>query len=177
MKGNKVRLIAIAVVLVAALAVLFTLYSRQAAERNDLNERLDRAQVLLNGLGNQKTSLQSDLAQARSLLDTSLANFPASVESIEYGDDLFEIASDCNVRITTLTASPPEDEKVGAATYSVSSFVATVSGTSENVLGFIDALRTGEGFQLPWAADVNSVTMDSDRSTATINMDVYGYKR
>lgn len=176
MKGNKVKLIAIVLVLVAALAVLFTFYSRQAAERNDLNERLDRAQVLLTGLGTQKTTLEDELAQARSLLDTSRANFPASVESIEYGDDLFDIAADCNVQITSLSASLPEDQKLGAVTYSVSSFVAAVSGTTDNVLAFIDALRTGDGFQLPWAADVKSVAMDPARSTATINMDIYGYK-
>lgn len=176
MKGNKVKLIAIAVLLVAALAVLFTLYSRQAAERNDLNERLDRAQVLLVGLGAQKTTLEDELAQARSLLDTSRANFPQIIESIEYGDDLFDIAADCNVQITSLSASLPEDEKVGAATYSVSSFVAIVSGTTENILAFILAITTGDDFQLPWSADVTSINMDAARSTATVNLDIYGYK-
>jgi len=176
MRSNRARLVVIVVVLVAALAVLFTFYSRQAAERNDLNERLDRAQILLVGLGNQKTTLEDELTQARSLLNTSLANFPTSVESIEYGEDLFEIAADCNVDITSLSASPPETTKVGAATYSISSFVVGVSGISENILVFIQALTTGDDFQLPWAADVKSVSTDASRSTATIDLDIYGYK-
>jgi len=177
MKSNKVKLIVIVVMLVAALAVLFTIYSRQAAERNDLNGRLDRAQTLLTGLGAQKETLQDDLAQARSSLDTNLAKFPRVVESIEYGDDLFEIAADCNVHITALTASPPSDEKVGGVTYSVSSFVLTVSGATENMLKFVYAIRTGDGFQLPWSAEVNSINMNVGGGSANINLDIYGYKR
>lgn len=176
MKNNKVKLVAIVIVLVAALAVLFTFYSRQAAERNDLNDRLDTALILLNGLGNQKEDLQAELAQARSLLDTSLANFPASVESIEYGDDLFGIAADCNVQIGSLIASPPGGVKLGSVTYSVSSFVVVVGGTSDNMLEFIYALAIGDGFQLPWSTDVKSAYIDAARSTATINLDIYGYR-
>jgi type IV secretory pathway VirB6-like protein len=174
MKSNKVKLIVIVVILVAALAVLFTIYSRQAADRNDLNDKLDRARILFTGLGAQKEALQDDLAQAQSSLNTSLAEFPRVVESIEYGDDLFEIAADCNVQITSLSGSVPADKKVGGVTYSVSSFGLTVSGTTENMLKFIYAIRTGDDFQLPWAADVKSVNMDAAKST--INLDIYGYK-
>lgn len=174
--SNKVKLILIVVILVAALGVLFTIYFRQVAERNDLNERLDRAQTLMVGLGSQKADLQIKLAQAQSLLNASLARFPRSVESIEYGDDLFEIAADCNVVIGRLTASPPADKKVGAVTYSVSSFVVAVSGGIENVLKFVYAVKTGDDFQLPWSADVKNVSVDVAKSSATINLDIYGYK-
>lgn len=174
--GNKGRLIVIVVILVAAIAVLFTIYSQQAGERADLNERLDRTQILLPGLAANKESLEDKLAQAQSSLNTNLAKFPESVESIEYDDDLFEIADDCNVDISKLTALPPTGRKVGAVTYSVSSFTVTVNGGIDNILEFIYALRTGDDFQLPWSAEVERVYFNVAKSTATINLDIYGYK-
>lgn len=173
--SKKVGLIVVIVILVAALAPLYVVYSRQAGERDALNERLSRAQILLPGLTKQKQDLEDQLAQAESLLDASEAQFPESVESIEYDDDLFEIADDCNVDITKITASPPTGRTVGAVTYSVSSFVVGVSGSVENILKFINAVRTGEGFQLPWSAEVTSINMDVAGS-ATINVNIYGYK-
>ena len=174
--SNKVGLIAVIVVIVIALAVLFTIYFRQVGERSELNERLNTAQILLPGLAANKESLEDQLTQVRSSLDTSRAKFPESVESIEYDDDLFEIADDCNVYITRLTASPPTGKKVGAVTYSVSSFVVGVGGSIDNILEFIYAIRTSDDFQLPWSAEVKSINMNVAKSQATINLDIYGYK-
>jgi hypothetical protein len=180
--SNRVRLVLIVIVMVVALAVLFTVYSRQAAERRDLNAKLEEAQILLVGLGHQKDTLEDDLGSALSALNAYRAEFPGAVESIEYGNDLFEVASDCNVRITGLTAAPPVDKKVGGVTYSVSSFVVGISGTAENMRSFVDAIGTGIdtelswGFQLPWSVEVKSVSMDISRSAATINLDIYGYR-
>jgi hypothetical protein len=180
--SRKVWLILGAVILVAALVSLYMVYSGQAAERNDLNARLDRAETLLPTLTSNKQELENQLAQAQSSLNTSQAQFPQVLESIKYNDDLFEIADDCNVDITRLTASPPTSKAVGAVTYSVSSFVMTVSGSIDNILKFIDAIGTGIdydltwNFQLPWSVDVKSVNMDVAGATATINLDIYGYK-
>jgi hypothetical protein len=176
--SSKVGLIIIGIVLVAALAVLFTMYSRQAAERSQLHERLDRAQTLLPGLINQRQNLEDELVHAESLLAESKAKFPESVESIEYDDDLFEIADDCNVGLSRVTASPPSSKIVGAVTYSVSPFVLGVQGSINDILDFIFAIRTGDDFQLPWSAEVTSVsiTLGVSASTANINVNIYGYK-
>jgi hypothetical protein len=173
--GKKVWLIVEIVILVAALVGLYVVYSRQAGEQKDLNARLSSAQTLSAGLTKQKQDLENQLAQAQSSLEASQAQFPESVESIEYDDDLFAIAHDCNVDITRIAASPPTGKTVGAVTYSVSPFVVDVSGSVENILDFIYALRTGDGFQLPWSAEVTSINMDVTGS-ATINVDIYGYK-
>lgn len=174
--SRKVWLILGAVILVAALVGAYMVYSRQAGERNDLNARLERAQTLLPGLTTNKNDLENQLAQAESLLNTDKAQFPESVESIEYGEDLFAIATNCNVGITGLTASTPTNKKVGTITYSVSSFVIGVSGGVNDILKFIDAVRTGDGFQLPWSAAVTGVNINVAASAATINVDIYGYK-
>jgi len=191
--SRKVWLILGAVILVAALVSVYVVYSGQAGERDALNERLSRAETLLPGLTANRNDLENQLAQAESSLNTSQAQFPQVLESIEYGEDFFKIAygqnlyamaGGCGVGITRLTASPPTDKKVGTVTYSVSSFVVVVEGNIDNILKFIDAIGTGIdydltwNFQLPWSVDVKNVKIDigGEGSTATINLDIYGYK-
>lgn len=179
-----------AVIIVAALVSLYIVYSGQAGERNDLNTRLSRAQAFLPGLTTQKQDLENQLASAQSSLEASKSKFPQSVTSIEYGEDLFRVAygqdlytmaAGCGVQLTSLIASTPGDRTVGSITYSVSSFVVTVSGDIGNVLKFIDAIGTGIdyqllwSFQLPWSVDVKSVNINVGGST-TISLDIYGYK-
>jgi hypothetical protein len=173
--SRRVGLILGAVIIVAALVSLYFVYSPQAGQRNDLNTRLSVAENQLPVLTAQKQDLEHQLASAQSSLDASRAQFPESVESIEYDDYLFAIAHDCNVDITSISASPPTSITVGAITYSVSSFVVTVAGSTNNILKFIYAIRIGEGFQLPWSAEVTSVNTDVANS-ATIKLNIYGYK-
>jgi len=179
MKTNKkVWLIVGIGVFVIVLAVLFSTYSQQAGERGQLEDNLSTAQALVSKLTTQKGDLEDRLAQAESLLDTSQAEFPDSVESIEYGEDLFDIADDCDVVLTSLRPSQPTDKEAGGATYSVSSFVVVVKGDIGDILDFVDALRAGEDFQLPWSAELKAVRINygGEGDTATINLDIYAYK-
>jgi len=176
--GKKVWLIVGIVIFAIVLAVLFSTYFRQAGEREQLENNLWAAQVLVPKLTAQKEDLEDQLAQARSLLDISRAKFPESVESIKYGEDLFEIADDCDVELTSLSMSNPSSKKVGAGTYSVSSFAVDVNGDVSDILDFVDALRAGADFQLPWSAEVTAVRINyaDTAGTATINLNIYAYK-
>jgi hypothetical protein len=175
--NRKVGLVVIVIIIAVALGSLFSVYSGQAREKEDLHDRLSTAETLLPGLVKQKQDLEDQLATAQSALNASLSQFPDAVRSIEYDDDLFEIADKCNVAISRLTASPPGDRKVGDLTYSVSSYTVAITGDVDNMLKFIDALRTGEDFELPWSAEVKTINMDVAGSAATISLDIYGYKR
>jgi hypothetical protein len=172
--SSRVGLIIIVVVIIAALVGLYTVYSRQAAERNGLNERLDRAQTLLPGLANNKQDLENQLASAQSSLDASQAKFPQSVESIEYGEYLFEIARECNVNLDSLTFPRPAARTVGAVTYSVVSLSLPVSGALDNIFKFIDTIRTDDRFA---STEVKSVNLSAGGGSATIAVDIYGYAR
>jgi len=174
--SKKVGLILVIVIFAVALGVLFSIYSGQNGERAQLNDSLSQAQTLLPGLINNRETNEDELTQAEALLAASQAQFPESVESIEYGDDLFEIADDCNVSLTQLTASKPTNKTVGTVTYSISSFTVVVHGSIDNILEFIYALRTGDGFQLPWSAEVNSVKTNVSGGSANINLVIYGYE-
>jgi len=189
--SKKVWLIVVVVIIVAALGVLFSIYSGQARERGDLQDRLSRAQTLLPTLITQRDSMEDQLAQAQSSLDSSQVKFPESVDSIEYGEDFFKIAygqklytmaGGCGVELTRLTASKPINKEIATVTHSISSFVVVVEGNTDNILKFIDAIGTGIdydlswSFQLPWSVDVQSINIEVNKSKATISLDIYGYK-
>jgi len=171
-----VGLIIVVVILAVVIGVLVSIYSGQAAERNELSERMSRAQTLLPGLMKQRENLEDQLTQAEALLNANQAQFPESVESIEYDDDLFQIADECNVAITRISSSKPTSKGAEGVTYSVSTFGVDVNGNIEDILEFIYAIRTGDGFRLPWSADVKSIKLNCAGPTASINLDIYAYK-
>jgi hypothetical protein len=181
--SKKVLLIVIVVIFAVALGVLFSIYSGQNGEKAALNERLSQAQTLLPGLIDNREAKEDELTQAESLLAASRAQFPESVESIEYGDDLFEIADNCNVSLVALTAKKPANQAkkpanqtMGAVTYSTSSFNVVVQGSIGNILEFIYALRTGDDFRLPWSAEVTSIKTNVSGGSADISLIIYGHK-
>jgi hypothetical protein len=175
---KKVWLIIGIVVFIIALVSLIRIYAQQAKEQGPLKTSMAQQQALWNKLTNDKKDLENDLEEAQSLLDTSRAKFPESVESIEYGEDLFEIADDCNLELTILRPSTPINTKEGAVTYSVASFLIQVQGDVNDILDFVNAIRTGDGFQLPWSAEVEGITIDfgDAGAIASITANIYGYK-
>jgi len=171
--GKKASLVLGAVVIVAALVVVGVFYSRQAGQMGDLNDRMDRAEILLPGLTASKNNLEDQLVSAQSLLEASQAQFPASVESIEYGEYLFEIADECNVKLDSLSFPKPVAKRVGLVTYSVVSLTLPVTGTLDNIFLFIDTIRTDDRFA---STQVKTVSMNAG-GKATISVDIYGYQR
>ena len=175
LRSKKVWIIVGIGIFAIVLGSLYTLYFREVGEREQLSDRLSAAEALLPGLTAASEELEDRLAQATSLLNKNQAEFPESVESIEYGEDLFEIADDSNLDLIELRPSKPTNKKVGTVTYSVSSFTVAVSGDIDDILDFIYAIRTGDDFQLPWSAAVTRVSISG--TAATISLNIYGYKR
>jgi regulator of protease activity HflC (stomatin/prohibitin superfamily) len=170
--GKRALLVLGAVVIAAAIVVVGMLYFRQAGERAALSERLDRAETLLAGITRNRSDLEDQLASAQSSLETNRAKFPESVQSIEYGEYLFEIADACNVALDNLVFPTSATRTVGGVTYSVISLSLPISGTLEDIFKFIDTIRTDDRFA---STDVKSINMNTGDST-TISMDIYGYE-
>jgi len=174
-------------IFVIAFATLYMLYSRQADEQEQLRDSLSVAQDALpqliserEDLESQLTQWESQLAQATSSLVKIEARFPESVQSIEYDERLFEIADDCDLEITSLTASEPGEEKVEDVTYAVTSFGVEVEGEVADILDFVNAIATSEYFT---TATMEMVNMDipepeeeEDKPSATIELVIYSYK-
>jgi hypothetical protein len=97
------------------------------------------------------------------------------VESIEYGEYLYELAGACNVQLAGLNFPAPHSVTVGAVTYSVVSLSLPISGALDNIFDFITMLRTDARFA---STEVKTVNMNTGgtAASATISVDVYAHK-
>src|SRR3972149_12256634 len=168
--NKKVWLIIGIAVFAIILVSLVRTYSQQVKEQEELRTNLAAQQTLLRTLTTSKEDLENKLDAAQSLFNTSQAQFSESLESIEYGEDLFKIADDCNLELTALSPSIPGTKTAGAVTYSVVSCAVKVGGDVDDILDFIYAIRTGDDFTLPWSAEVKSVSMEISEEGATATM-------
>ena len=163
--SKKVGLIIGAVIIVALLCVVFTIYFQQVRDRQDLNERLDSATALSVKLTADKEDLEDELAQAESLLDTSQAQYPQEVHSIEYGEHIFEIIDDCNLTLASLSFPKPSSTQV--------SLSLPLSGSVTDIFEFIDTINTDDRFA---STRVNSVDLKGGGG-ATISITIYIHQR
>lgn len=175
--NTKVWLIVVIVIVVIVLVSLGVVYFQQVREQQRLNDQLDAATDSLTRLNLERTGaggLEDQLAQAESLLYISQAKFPQAVESIEYGEYIFEIADRCNLGIDSLTFPKPAQKTEGAVTYSVVSLQIPVRGTLADIFEFIDIINTDPRFA---STQVKSVNLNVEEGSATISVDIYAYKR
>jgi type II secretory pathway pseudopilin PulG len=170
--GKKVWIIVGIGVIVVLLVFVFMTYFGQVREQRDLEDRLNAATARSVTLRAEKDDLGNQLSQAQSLLDISQAQYPQTIESIEYGEYIFEIAESCNLTLASLTFPKPTARTVGAVTYSVVSLSLPVSGALEDIFEFIDTIRTDPRFA---STQVKSVNLAG--GSATIAVDIYGYRR
>ena len=177
MKISKKALLIIGIFVFAiVLGFLISTYVQQAEDRAKVEAELAAQQAIATNLAADREDWEDKLAQAQSLLATSKAKFPNSVDSIEYDDDLFEIADDCNLDLTSLSMSKPTSKNIGAVTYSVAPCLVQVKGNVDDILDFLYAIRTGDDFNLPWSAYVKEVRINFGVQTlATISLDIYAY--
>jgi len=172
--SNKVWIIVGIGIIVVLLAIVFMVYFRQVAEQRDLEDRLDVATARSITLAADKMDLEDQLSQAQSLVDTSQAQYPQAIESIEYGEYLFEIAEKCNLSLASLSFPKPGTVTQGSVTYSVVSLSLPVSGALEDIFEFIDIIKTDPRFA---STRVKSVNLSVGGGSATIAVDIYGYRR
>ena len=164
--GKKVGLIVGAGIIVALLCIVFTVYFQQVREQQELNDQLDAATVLSVGLTADKEDLEDELAQAESSLDTSQAQYPQEVHSIEYGEHIFEIIEECNLTLGSLSFPRPSSTHV--------SLSLPVSGSVADIFEFIDTINTDDRFA---STSVNSVNLNVGGGGATISITIYIHQR
>ena len=189
-------------IFVIAFATLYMVYSRQSGEQEQLNSSLSAAQAQLpkliaerGDLEDQLSQWESELAEATLSLNKSKAEFPKSVESIEYDEALFDIADGCDLEILSLTASKPRDKKVEDITYATTTFVVKVEPAESppdplttayideavaNILDMVNTIATSEQFTSATAELVNinipEPEEEGKKPEATIRLVIYGYQ-
>ena len=186
--SNTVWIILGVAIFIIGFVVLYTMYSRQGDEQEQLKSKIAANQATLVGLVKEKESwqsqllkLQDELAQRQdALTEANLAlkqaatGWPPSAESIEYDEKLFEMADAWNLEITMVTAVEPKEIKVEGITFTVSSFNVEVKGKprEEDKLSKTDAeyreylYKTVDDI----LAFVNTIVNDKDFVSAGIEL-------
>ena len=172
--NKKVWLIVGAGIIIALLAIVFTVYFQQVREQEELNERLDAATALSAKLDADKGDLEDELTQAESLLYTSQTEYPQEIHSIEYGEHIFEIAEKCNLGLSSLHFPRPTAKKEGPVTYRTVSLSLPVRGTVADIFELIDIINTDDRFA---STRVNSVNLNVGGGGTTISITIYSYQR
>jgi hypothetical protein len=177
-------------IFVIAFASVFVVYARQASQHKDLESSLAEAQVRYPQLASQIKTLESQLAQRQSDLAAELsklsqakAKFPSSVPIIDYYQRLLALADDCDLSITSLTASEPRQQSADSVTYLVTTLNVAVSGDMADILDFIHTLATREDFTSATVTVVNINTPQPpsgeegifQESQASLTLDIYAY--
>jgi hypothetical protein len=187
------------VIFVAAALFLYFRYSGQISEQKQLKSDISQAEGILTKLSSQEQELQDELSDvesrlelASSLIDITKAVFPETVQSIEYHEKFFEIADDCKLIITNLTASAPSLTKEGTKEqpidYEVTSFTVRVQGiipeediyavsqwsesyiynTVDNILKYVNSIASGDYFVTATVESVN-ITVPEPLTDVTID--------
>ena len=165
MKLSKISWLILGIgIFVIAIGGLYMVYHQQMQEQEQLNSELDTAQLLLPQLISEKDNsekqlnrLNSDLAEAKSLLIRFRESFPESVESIEYAEELFGLADYHELEVIKLTTSEPDDKEIESesdsadkevetVTYTVTTLEVTVQGEVADMVDFVNAIVTGSRF-------------------------------
>lgn len=190
-------------VFIIGLVLLVMLYSNQAGEEEQVEENLDEAQALLTQLMAQKeewqselTQLESQLAEEESALYTSKARFPDEVESIEYAEELFMIAHDCDLEVVDITATEPHEQQVEdtGIIYYITTIEVQVSppeapplplttsyldSSVADMLNFVNIIVTGGYFT---TATIEQVILEipeiceTEKPLAIVRLNIYSYK-
>jgi len=181
--GRTARLILTGGIVIILLATMGVFYFRQLNQQRDLEHELVMAQANLPNVIALKQDLERQLAQATRLLNTSKESFPDTVESIEAGEILFEIADDWDLEVLNFEAEEPTDYKLGNITYSTGTFRIEVRGDTGNILNFIYSIRSDEDFGnakvemvellVPQPSDDEE---EEEEPSATIELTIYGYE-
>lgn len=171
---------------VLASAVLVVLFFNQSGDAEKLEENLAANQILLTKLSsdsevlnNQLIQLDNQLDEAEVAYNQSKANYPQVVISIEYDEELFLIADDCDLEVMSLIASEPRENEVEEVTFDNTVFDLEVRGTVSNILSFIDYMVYNVYFN---SATVELVRMEvpepqeGKQPVASIKIIVYSYE-
>jgi len=171
---------------VIASAVLVMFFLRLSGDAEQMEENLSVSQVLLTKLTSDRGELHGQLLQLENQLDEaevaysqSKANFPQAVMSIEYDEELFLIADDCDLEVMSLIASEPRESEVEEISFDNTAFEVEVRGSVSNILSFINNVATDVYFN---SATVELVNMEvpepyeGKQPLATIEIIIYSYE-
>jgi len=171
---------------VLASVVMVMLYVGQSGDVDQLEESLWVNQSLLikltadsEELNNQLLQLEDQLDEAKATYNQSKANFVEAVMSIEYDEELFSMADDVDLEVTSLIASESLENEVEGIPFGNTVFEVAVRGTVSNILTFISDITTGGYFDSATVEQINMEVPEAGeigQPSAIITIIIYSYE-
>ncbi|MFA5450935.1 MAG: hypothetical protein WC231_02955 [Dehalococcoidales bacterium] len=166
--SSRTWVILLFVLILAAAIVLYMMYNKKLDEREQALNSKAQAELLIPVLQGQKADLVNefteleqeyvDLNKQMEELNITLENtndaladsqdrLRLMVESIEYGEKLFTMASGTGVEIASIVVGKTGNEKISGITYDITDMQLEIKGLETEILAFIDAVANHESFK------------------------------
>jgi hypothetical protein len=179
MKSNRILqgvLIVLIIIFAAAAGYLYTQNNSEVKKHNDLVNTLNQKTATYNKGLQQEADLKATATQLASQLAIAQAalaqtHFRSSAESIEYDQELYNLAIAYKLQITNMIANSPANQIDQNTTYHVTTFKMTVEGVSP--LGLFSAPADDRAYINQVIGNIlaltKSITNNSDFDTAVIS--------
>ena len=182
MKLSKKGLLVISIgILIIGLAGLWMVRSQQVSEQKQLEEKLNLAELKLNGIKLEKLSQrQEELGQQ--LDETTLQSEDAKsilsqpIDNIAIGDIVFDIAAANTVNVTDLSSSGFASEELAGITCAVLPVTVGVEGSLSDIAGFITRLNGDLENALIKSVEISVPETTDEKTSANIQMVIYTYQ-
>lgn len=166
--SSRTWVILLFVLILAAAIVLYLMYNNKLDERQQALNNKAQAELLIPILQGQKADLEEELAgleqdyidlnqrleelnitleDANGALTESQDRLRLVVESIEYGEQLFDLAKSTGVEISSITVTEPGDSSISGISYTLTGIQMEISGLEAEILAFINAVASHESFK------------------------------
>ncbi len=160
---------------------LWMVHSQQADEQKQLEDKLNTAELKLNGfqteqLSNRQKELEEQLSQILSQSETARDILSQPIGSITISSIMFDIAEAYNVEVTEISSSGLASEELAGLTCSTLPLNATVEGDMTDLVGFITRLNGDLENGVVNSVEINAPEVAGEKASASIQMIIYTYQ-
>jgi hypothetical protein len=184
MKFSKTSLMILGTgILVIILVSLYFNYTQKVSQRDVLFNSINIAQQALSKLSAERSALDPQLAQLEEKLSQTSATltrakqgYPASIEAIEYGTELVQLADDASLTITSLNNVAATSKDEGNITYNVTTFSLVVKGKVSDLLDFIHTIAQSRDFGSALIENIEMSDMNGEEPSLSFTIIIYSYQ-
>lgn len=169
--------------LTIAFTALYFSYAQKVKQRDALLQSINTVQQGLlkinaekQALGPQIAQLEAKLTEATARLSQAKKSYTTSVEAIEYGTELYQLADDAALTVISITNSETTEELEGNITYIITTFDITVQGMTSDLLDFVSVIAQHKYFASASLDSLGITEMDAEEPLLRITITVYCYK-
>lgn len=160
---------------------LWTVHSQQVNEQKQLQDKLNTAELKLNGfqtgqLSHRPDELEEQLSQTLSQSETARTILSQPIGSIAISSIMFDIAAANSVNITEISSSGLASEELAGLTCSVLPLTAKVEGDLTDLVSFITKLNGELENGVVKSVEISVPEMTDEKTSANIQMVIYTYQ-